>query len=221
MKIVSWNLFHRAGATLGEIEDLIRREKPDLLLMQEVTDRIDGLHARMGGWYMRDPLPGRVHGLAAWSPHEISMPRTTLALQPGLFVNRVCQIIDVGTFTVANVHLSHGQLLNRRQLRQIAEVLPERAAVLGDCNLVGPPLLSGFHDVGPREATHAMGSVVPLRLDRCFVRNLKCDHAQVLMRATSDHLPIAVHLSVPREGEKKGAGGLTSLLDRDRLWPWR
>ena len=83
---------------------------------------------------------------------------------------RVCQILDLEDFTVANVHLSHGQMLNRRQLRRIAEVLPPRAAVLGDFNLVGPALLPGFRDVGPREPTHVAGDLVPLRIDRCSAR---------------------------------------------------
>ena len=77
-------------------------------------------------------------------------------------VHRVAQIIDFGPFTVANVHLSHGQLLNRRQLRRIAARLPHCAAVVGDYNLVGPVLLPGFSDVGPRRPTHRMSDVVPL-----------------------------------------------------------
>ena len=84
--------------------------------------------------------------------------------------DRVCQIVDLGSIAVANVHLSHGQFLNRRQLRRIAKALPHRAAVVGDYNLVGPALLPGFRDVGPREPTHIAGDMVPLRIDRCLVR---------------------------------------------------
>ena len=108
---------------------------------------------------------------------------------------RVCQITDLGPFSVANVHLSHGQLLNRRQLRCIAQVMPERAAVLGDYNLVGPTLLPGFRDVGPRAPTHVAGDMVPLRIDRCLVRGLLCLGAEALARETSDHRPIVVRLA--------------------------
>lgn len=197
MKIISWNLLHRTGATLDEVVRLVEREEPDLLVMQEVTEPIDALPEIVGGQYARNPLPGRLHGLAAWSRRPFSEQPVTLHLQPGLIVSRVCQIIDLGPFTVANVHLSHGQILNRRQLRRIAQFLPPRAAVIGDCNMVGPAMLPGFRDVGPRHPTHAMGGVVQLRLDRCFARGLACQYAFALGNANSDHRPIIVRLAVP------------------------
>jgi len=195
MKIISWNLLHRAGATLGEIEKLIALEQPDLLLMQETTDQIDVLPSLVGGHYARAPLPDRRHGLAVWSPAPLHQTPEILTLQSGLLVRRVCQIVELGHFTVANVHLSHGQLLNRRQLRRIAQILPSRAVILGDCNLIGPPMLPNFRDVGPRQPTHAAGNIIPLRLDRCFVRGLTCERAETLRKGMSDHWPIAVWLS--------------------------
>ncbi len=194
MKVVSWNLLHSTGATLDQVEQLIRRERPDLLLMQEATAEIDALLLRVKGHYARNPLPGRKHGLAAWSPEPFSGPPHAIALQPGLFVRRVCQLIAVPALTIANVHLSHGQIMNRRQLRRIARHLPPRAAIVGDCNMVGPPLLPGFRDVGPRHATHDFGRMLPLRLDRCFVRGLDCVDAAVLARIGSDHHPIMLRL---------------------------
>ncbi len=201
LKVVSWNLLHRAGASLDEVAELIQRETPDLMLMQEAAAPIDGLPSRVGGYYVRNPLPGRVHGLAAWSPSPLRPRAVTLHLQPGLFVLRLCQIISLDALCVANVHLSHSQLLNRRQLRRIADAMPKRAAILGDCNLVGAPLLAGFRDVGPRQPTHRAGGFAPLRLDRCFVRGLVCAGAKVLPRGASDHSPIVVRLSLPGQGE--------------------
>jgi endonuclease/exonuclease/phosphatase family metal-dependent hydrolase len=192
-KIVSWNLWRLHGASLHDVMDLIRRETPDLLVMQEATREIDRLPHHLGGFYARIPLPGRIHGLAAWSPLPRPRPRV-LRLPAGAVVDRVCQIIDMGSFAVANVHLSHGQVLNRRQLRHIAQHLPSRAAVMGDYNLVGPALLPGFRDVGPRDPTHLCADIVPLRLDRCYVRGLACGGALALHRATSDHRPICVQL---------------------------
>jgi endonuclease/exonuclease/phosphatase family metal-dependent hydrolase len=204
MKIISWNLLHRAGATLDEIERLVYRERPDLLLMQEATRAIDTLPSRVGGHYARNPLPGRLHGLATWSPSPFFQPPIALTLQPGLIIKRVCQIIELQDFSVANVHLSHGQMLNRRQLLRIFEMLPAKAAVLGDCNLVGPSLLTGFRDVGPRQPTHAAGNLLQLRLDRCFVRNLECHEARLLAKGASDHHPIMVRLSAPAEQHGTG-----------------
>lgn len=194
MKIISWNLLRLTGASLDEVVALIRREQPDVLLMQEATHRIDALPSRTGGFYARVPLPGRIHGLAVWSAAPRAAPYV-VALPAGAVVERVAQITDLGTFSVANVHLSHGQMLNRRQLRAVARHMPHAAAVLGDYNLVGPALLPGFDDVGPREPTHHSGGLVPLRIDRCLVRGLLCTEARALPRASSDHHPIAVRLA--------------------------
>lgn len=197
MKIISWNLLHSVGAGAEEVARLAVREHPDLLLMQETTIGIDRLPSLIGGFYARDPLPGRLHGLAAWSPVPFRCPPSPLLLQPGIIVKRVCQIIELPEFGVANVHLSHGQVLNRRQLRRIAAILPARAAILGDCNLVGPPLLPGFHDAGPRRATHVAGDLFPVRLDRCFIRGLEAHDTRLLAMGGSDHHPIVVTLLSP------------------------
>ncbi len=192
--ILSWNLLHASGATLEDVVRLIGTWKPDIMLMQEATHAIDLLPDRLGGHYARSPLPGRRHGVACWSVADFARPPSDLALPAGAFVRRVCQIVQVGELSVANVHLSHGQLLNRRQLRRIAAELPPRAAVLGDFNLVGPVLLHGFRDVGPRHPTHRMVDIVPLRVDRCLARGLVCDEAIRLPLQRSDHHPILVRL---------------------------
>ncbi len=193
-KIISWNLLHHEGANLGDVLRLARHGQPDLLLLQEATREMDALPDYLGGYYARAPLPGRRHGLAMWSPRKLPAPRV-LPLPSGAVVQRVCQMITVGGLTIANVHLSHGQLLNRRQLRHIAQHLPSRAAILGDFNLVGPCLLQGFADVGPREPTHRCADMVPLRLDRCLVRGLDCQATAALHGEGSDHRPIMVTLA--------------------------
>ncbi len=192
-KIISWNLLRLTGATIADVVALARRERPDLLLMQEATIAMAALPEHLGGFFARVPLPGRIHGLAVWSPTPHAHPRV-VHLPAGALVDRVSQIIDLPGFSVANVHLSHGQMLNRRQLRHIAGHLPYRAAVLGDYNLVGPALLPGFRDVGPREPTHVCADVVPLRLDRCYVRGMACSQSYAMDRAGSDHRPIMVRL---------------------------
>jgi endonuclease/exonuclease/phosphatase (EEP) superfamily protein YafD len=196
MKLVSWNLLRLTGASLDDVARLIQREHPDVLLMQEATREMDGLTGRVGGQYQRNLMPGRIHGLAVWTPVPFHSRPVVLPLQSGAMFDRVCQIIQLGSITVANVHLSHGQILNRRQLRRIAKDLPHRAAVVGDYNLIGPALLPGFRDVGPREPTHVAGDVVPLRIDRCLVRGVACTEARALLREASDHRPIVVNLNV-------------------------
>ncbi len=202
--IVSWNLLRTVGATLDDVVRLIDAERPDLLLMQEATTAIDRLQDRIGGHYARSPLPGRIHGVACWSPRPFRS--AVHPLQPGTLIRRVCQVIDIGPFSVANVHLSHGQMLNRRQLRLIATLLPPTGAVLGDFNLLGPALLPGFRDVGPRGATHRMADMVPIRLDRCLARGLDCMEARVLPHLPSDHHPIRVVLRArPRHHQHQPA----------------
>ncbi len=195
MKIVSWNLLHGQGADVQEISQLVAREKPDLLLLQEATVSVEALPSLLGGCFSRAPLPGRAHGLAAWSSHPFAAP-VVLTLPAGTVVRRVAQIVSCEAFAVANVHLSHGQTLNRRQLRWLARFMPPRAAILGDFNMVGAALLPGFSDVGPRRATHAAGGLLRLRLDRCLVRGLRAREAVVLPRGGSDHRPISVVLEV-------------------------
>jgi endonuclease/exonuclease/phosphatase (EEP) superfamily protein YafD len=196
MKLISWNLLRLTGASLSDVVRLIERERPDILLMQETTKAMDGLTARVGGEYRRTLLPNRIHGLAVWTPKPFPQAPQIVPLPSGAVFDRIGMVLDLGPIAIANVHLSHGQLLNRRQLRSIAKVLPHRAAIVGDYNLVGPALLPGFHDVGPREPTHIAGDVVPLRIDRCLVRGIGCLGARALLREASDHRPIVVTLDV-------------------------
>lgn len=194
MKLISWNLLHRDGAGVAEVAALIDRHKPDLLLMQEVTEAFQALVPLAGGVFDREPLPGRVHGLAMWMPRRIARPPHIVAIPAGAVVHRVCQIVTLDGLSVANVHLSHGQMLNRRQLRFIERLLPHNAALVGDFNMLGPAGIPGFHDAGPRSRTHRMSNLVPLRLDRCLLRGLVCIRAEVLPRGKSDHHPIMLQL---------------------------
>lgn len=200
MRIISWNLLRLEGAAIGDVVALLERERPDLLLMQEVTQHMDVLAARLPGHYHRLPWPGRIHGLAVWSRHNFASPQILplpASSLPGRLPRRRSQIVKVGDITFANVHLSHGQLLNRRQLLRIASALRGKpSAIIGDYNAVGPCLIPGFKDVGPREVTHFGGDVVPFRLDRCLAHGLDCSFAGTLDFGPSDHKPIVLDLQV-------------------------
>ncbi|MBR2123975.1 MAG: endonuclease/exonuclease/phosphatase family protein [Acetobacter sp.] len=198
-KVISWNLLHRTGgASVHDVTALIRHECPDILLMQEAKSELDILPDLIGGFYARAPLPGRVHGIACWSLIPFERPSRTCPIPSGVLVKRHVQIIEFASFSLANVHLSHGQVLNRRQLRRIAAILPAPCAILGDFNLVGPTLLPDFADVGPQTPTHRMAHVVPIRIDRCLVRGMACFSAETLAASVSDHRPISVTLT-PQE----------------------
>ena len=200
MKVLSWNLLRLTGAAVEDVAALAQKEKPDLFLMQEATKHMETLPHLISGHFHRLSWLGRIHGLAIWSPTPFPRP-TALSLPasrlPGRLPRRRAQIVQVGEITFANVHLSHGQLLNRRQLGRIAAALHGRpSAIIGDYNAVGPVLLPGFVDVGPREPTHLASNVVPFRLDRCLAHGLVCRSAYALDFGPSDHRPIRLELDL-------------------------
>ncbi|HYB10190.1 MAG TPA: endonuclease/exonuclease/phosphatase family protein [Alphaproteobacteria bacterium] len=198
LRILSWNLLRREGAGIEDVAALIATNQPDLVLMQEATAEIDALPQRVGGYYARQPLPGRNHGLAAWSPHPLPNPkvlRLPHAKRQHAGYPRVSQILEFRGVEIANVHLSHGQLMLRRQLAHIAQTVNGHSAVIGDFNAVGNTELAGFRDVGPKQPTHLARGVMPFRLDRCIVRGLACLDAKALRRGPSDHRPILIDLA--------------------------
>lgn len=198
LRVISWNLLRLVGAGVEDVAALIARHKPDILLMQEATAEIETLPDFAGGHVFREPMAGRVYGLAVWSPHTLERPQA-LALpvskMPGRVPPRLAQLVRFGGATFANVHLSHGQVLNRRQLLAIMRTLEGPAAIIGDYNAVGPIVLSGFKDVGPRQWTHRAGDIISVRLDRCMARGLACKSSEVLDRGPSDHHPIILDLA--------------------------
>lgn len=199
LKVISWNLLRLTGAGVEDVAALIERHRPDLLLLQEATEELHALPARVGGTFFREPLDGRIYGLAVWSPHPLPQPyalRLPVSQVPGRVPPRVAQIVQFGEVAFANVHLSHGQFLNRWQLLHIASALEGPSAIVGDYNAVGPIKLAGFKDVGPRQPTHSPSNIISFRLDRCMARGLRCSHGRVLARGPSDHHPIALDLQV-------------------------
>lgn len=199
MRVISWNLLRQTGATVKDVAALIEQYRPDLFLMQEVIEELAALPAIVSGHFFHEHFHGRIYGLAAWSQHPLPRPYALplpVSTMPGRVPPRVAQIVCFGGVTFANVHLSHGQFLNRWQLTRIARSLDGPVAVVGDYNAVGPIKLSGFKDVGPREPTHVASNIIPFRLDRCMARGLHCIDARVLDCGPSDHHPIILDLNV-------------------------
>ena len=198
MRLLSWNLYYRRGAAAADIAALIQQYRPDLFIMQEALNGIESLPRLVAGSFHPLPWAGKRYGLAAWVPNgdaEIDTIDLPFSHLPGRFPPRRAQIIRFNELSIANVHLSHGQFLNRRQLRTIAASVPGRLAIVGDFNLLGRAVLRGFEDIGPRGTTHYAQRMVPLRLDRCLARDLSCTHAEILDRGPSDHRPILLDLA--------------------------
>jgi endonuclease/exonuclease/phosphatase (EEP) superfamily protein YafD len=208
MRIISWNLLRRVGAEAHDVATLIKEHQPDLMVMQEATETIAQVLDLCGGWYFRAPMPKRIYGLAVWSRQPLDEPATVLlpaSVMPGRVPPRLAQMILLDEMTIANVHLSHGQMLNRLQLRHVARQLTGPAAIIGDYNAVGPIRLKGFRDVGPRQTTCRANDIIPFRLDRCIARGLRCTEARVLARGRSDHCPIILSLEAGPQPASRSA----------------
>jgi endonuclease/exonuclease/phosphatase (EEP) superfamily protein YafD len=204
VRIISWNLLRLTGAGVDDVAALIERHRPDLLLLQEATEELTALPTIVGGHFFHEPLDGRDYGLAAWSPHPLPPPRALplpASQVPGRVPPRVAQMVELRGIVFANVHLSHGQLLNRLQLLHIVRAVDGPAAVVGDYNAVGPIKLAGFRDIGPRQPTHTPNNIIWFRLDRCMARGLRCTRSRVLDRGPSDHHPIILDLQVVQDAE--------------------
>ncbi len=199
LRVVSWNLLRRVGAGVEDVARLIKGWHPDLLFLQEATEEITALPQLVGGHFFRHPMDRRIYGLAAWSPYPFPPTkalRLPASVLPGRVPPRHAQLVQFAGISFANVHLSHGQFLNRWQLLHIASALEGPAAIIGDFNAVGPTLLPGFRDIGPRRRTHRSANIVNLRLDRCLARDMRLAGATVLERGASDHHPIVLDLAV-------------------------
>ena len=202
-RVASWNLLRRVGAEAQDVARLIHAHRPDLLLLQEATEEINTLPELVGGHFFRHPMQKRIYGLAAWSPHPFPLTsalRLPMSVLPGRVPRRIAQIVKFQGISFANVHLSHGQFLNRFQLHHIAYALEGPAAIIGDFNAVGPIRVPEFRDVGPRQRTHRASNIVALRLDRCLTRDVDCFGAQVLDKGPSDHHPILLELAAGSVG---------------------
>lgn len=213
-RLLSWNLLHGSGATADDVARLVEQHEPDLVLMQEAGPRLDVLPACLGGNYERCVMGRRGHGPAVWSRHAfedletVALPRARwIDLPVPVFrslADRVALVVRVKRLCFANVHLDHGQIANRRQIRHLLAARVGIDVVAGDFNALGSTRLPGFNDVGPRRATHFAKGVVPVRIDRCLVRNMVATRAEALARGKSDHRPILIDLEMRDEARSMG-----------------
>ena len=194
----------RGGAGVDEIRRLVDVHHPDLVLMQEATAAIDALPEWLGGCFVRKTMHRRSHGPAAWSSRFFTATTVTLPIATRLDLpvpvfrmieRRIALIIHIDATEFATVHLDHGQLANRRQLRHLVHCFPKLDAILGDFNALGATNLPGFTDVGPRSATHRAYGIVPVRIDRCLLRKPREARTDALAYGGSDHRPILIDLA--------------------------
>lgn len=200
-RILTWNLLHKDGASLEEIQYLLDYTQADILLMQEARSFTANLLKEKEGMFHRLALKYYRHGTACWSRFPFIDSPYQQPLPSGSLVQRHAQILnfslDHKVLSLANVHLSHRQWLNRKQLRATGQKLGKHAAIIGDFNMVGPSLLKEFQDTGPYQATHKMLNFLPLRLDRCLIKGLIKEEAKIFPRFGSDHHPILLKLRFP------------------------
>ena len=210
-RLLSWNLLHGSGAETDDVARLVEEHKPDVVLIQEAGTRLDTLQARLGGHYARRQMGHREHGPAVWSSHQledletIALPRATRFDFPvpifRTVADRLALLVRVNDICFANVHLDHGQIANRRQIRHLVTTRGAIDVVAGDFNALGTTRVAGFEDVGPRTATHIAKGIVPVRIDRCLTRNIKAIRAEALARGKSDHRPILMDLEPMNTGD--------------------
>lgn len=206
LRVVSWNLLRSIGARVEDVAAVVRQQRPDLLLLQEAIEDMSRLPDLVGGHFFRHPMHSRIYGLAAWShaPFPAGAPlRLPVTVLPGGVPPRDALLVSFRGISFANVHLSHGQFLNRWQLRHIADAMTGPAAIIGDFNAVGPVRVLDFEDVGPRQKTHRASNLIALRLDRCMARGLDCTATQVLDKGPSDHHPIVLTLQRRAAGKRR------------------
>lgn len=149
LRVLSWNLLRVTGASVAELAGLVEAHAIDVALLQEATAGFEALPAHVGGAMARYPLPGRIHGPAIWARHGLSQARRVPLFSRAIARHAV--VAEAGGTLFASVHLSHGQLMCRRQAREASLALAAGPAVIaGDFNMVGPLRLDGFREVGPR-----------------------------------------------------------------------
>ena len=64
LKVISWNLLRLTGAGVEDVAALVEQHHPDLLFLQEAIEETADLPALVGGYFFREPLEGRIYGLA-------------------------------------------------------------------------------------------------------------------------------------------------------------
>lgn len=114
--------------------------------------------------------------------------------------------------TIANAHLQHRDSNTPTRMLQIADMfeglnISEQALVVGDFNAEpGWPEIKHFESLGFVSAVDAAGDPNSLtfpaddpqiRIDWMFARGLNVNNATVTGNASSDHLPLAVEISLP------------------------
>lgn len=216
MLVRTWNLFHgnthppQRRAFLREMVELVTRDRPDVVCLQEVPvwavtflDRWSGMQrvsvvARrpripFGRWptqlnhgLFRSALTGEADAILASRAYTLADARSAAVSTGGL--RRLVHGVRIdGRIYVANVHITG----DHEQLRRVAEFVADEPHVIvaGDLNLLGEGL--------PGFSTPLAGSI-----DQILVRGLPAGGAEVWLadrrrlggRLLSDHAPVELHV---------------------------
>lgn len=216
MLVRTWNLFHgnthppQRRAFLREMVELVTRDRPDVVCLQEVPvwaipflgnwsgmQRVSVVARRpripFGRWatelnhgLFRSALTGEADAILASRAYTLSDERSAVVSGGGL--RRVVHGVRIDDrIYVANVHITG----NHEQLQRVAEFVADepRVIVAGDLNLRGEGL--------PGFSTPLPGSI-----DQILVRGLPARGAEVWLadrrrlagRLLSDHAPVELHV---------------------------
>jgi len=148
-----------------------------------------------------------IGALARWQPD-----RTRRLALPGLVPGRGALQLEFGTGThrlvVVIVHLALGRMTRRRQLDYVAERIAgaRHVVVMGDFNAPGdaPEMQRFFTRTHLDEPTDRLNTWPAWRPRRNFDHiltspELSVERMEVLDGGPSDHLPLAVDLTLPRD----------------------
>jgi endonuclease/exonuclease/phosphatase family metal-dependent hydrolase len=223
-RLMTYNIHQGFNAgqipSLDQLVDVIARESPDVLLLQEVVrgwmideqhDALGVLAERLGMQYVFGPNIGDLYGNAILSRFPMTdVRRVRFAPQPSLrHQPRGAIGVRIGDVLVVTTHLDDipdSSAIRQEQVRTILrEWDGERIAIIaGDMNAAPADLEmsllaeAGFGDLGaPAGATTAL-SDPPKRIDYIWATGLVGGPPRTVPAlSASDHLPLVVNVTRP------------------------
>jgi endonuclease/exonuclease/phosphatase family metal-dependent hydrolase len=222
-RLMTYNIHQGFNAgqipSIDEIVATIDREKPDVVLLQEVVrgwtideqhDVLSILAERLGMHYAFLPTIGDLYGNAVLSHYAIEVglrvafpPGPSLRNQPrGALVVRIADVLIVVTHLD---HTSDGTFVRQEQVRTILRQFqnPTAAIIAGDLNAEPDSIemqlfdQAGYQDLGQSAGTTTIGDDPPKRIDYVWGRGVVGAQAHTTAEdnLSSDHRGLVVNIT--------------------------